>query len=73
MHGHPDAGTFWETHCDKAAREVGFAPVANWPSCYFHTKLTLFLVVYVDDFKMSGPQVNMAMGMEIDSITSQPW
>ena len=62
MYGHPDAGTFWETHCDKAVRDAGLAPTANWPSCYFHAKLKLFLVVYVDDFKMPGPQVSMARG-----------
>ena len=46
-------------------REVGFAPIANWPSCYFHAKLKLLLVVYVDDLKMPGPQVNMAGGWKL--------
>ena len=63
--GHPGAGAFWETRCDKAAREVGFAPIANWPSCYFHAKLKLLLAAYVDDFKMSGPQVSMARGWKL--------
>ncbi len=28
----------------------------QWPSCYDHSKLRVFLAVYVDDFKMSGPK-----------------
>ena len=39
LYGHLGAGTLWETHCDKAVREVGLAPIPNWPSCYFHAKL----------------------------------
>ena len=51
--GHPDAGTFW----------VGFEPIGEeWPSVYIHEKLQLVLVVYVDDFKMAGPQKNLAQG-----------
>ena len=65
LYGHPHTGTFWETQCDKAACEVGFVPIANWPSCYVHAKLKLFLVVYVDGFKISGPQVNMARGWKL--------
>ena len=44
LYGHPNAGTFWEQHCDE-----------EWPSVYIHEKLQLVLVVYVDDFKMAGP------------------
>ena len=29
LYGHPDAGALWETHCDKAVREVGLAPTPN--------------------------------------------
>ena len=27
----------------------------EWPSCYFHKELRMFMIIYVDDFKMSGP------------------
>ena len=44
-------------HCDKHVKSVGFKPVGDeWQSCYFHPALKLYLVVYVDDFKMSGPR-----------------
>ena len=59
LYGHPDAGTFWEEHCDGAVKSIGFDAIPNWPSCYFHKTLRLFLVVYVDDFKMAGPASNM--------------
>ena len=61
--GHPDAGKFWEQHCDESVRAVGFEPIGEeWPSVYIHEKLQLVLVVYVDDFKMAGPQKNLAQG-----------
>ena len=61
LYGHPDAGTFWEQHCDESVRAVGFEPIGEeWPSVYIHEKLQLVLVVYVDDFKMAGPQKNLA-------------
>ena len=63
LYGHPDAGTFWEQHCDQSVRAVGFEPIGEeWPSVYIHEKLQLVLVVYVDDFKMAGPQQNLAQG-----------
>ena len=34
----------------------------NWPSCYFHPQLKLYLAIYVDDFKLSGPTQNMKEG-----------
>ena len=63
LYGHPDAGTFWEQHCDESVRAVGFEPIGEeWPSVYIHEKLQLVLVVYVDDFKMAGPQKKLAQG-----------
>ena len=33
LYGHPDSGTFWEDHCDKESRKVGFKPIGpTWPS-----------------------------------------
>ena len=34
----------------------------EWPSCYFHSAFRLFLVVYVDDFKMAGPRDKLDKG-----------
>ena len=63
LYGHPDSGTFWEKHCDKKVSEVGFEAVGpEWPSVYLHKPLRLFLVIYVDDFKLAGPQENLARG-----------
>ena len=35
----------------------------EWPSTYWQ-ELKLFLVVYVDDFKLSGPKENLKQGWE---------
>ena len=65
LYGHPDAGGCWEKHCESRLRSVGFAPIADWRSCFWHEKLSLFLTAYVDDFKMSGPAGNLAAGWEL--------
>ena len=63
LYGHPDSGTYWERHCDQYLRSVGFTPISEvWNSCYYHEKLKLYLVVYVDDFKLSGPKASLAQG-----------
>ena len=60
LYGHPDAGTFWEKHCDNRLQEVGFNPIPNWPSCYTHNDLQLFVIlgmqtqkIHKDEFKWS--------------------
>ena len=66
LYGHPDSGTFWEKHCDKHVVSVGFEPVSEeWPSCYFHPLLKLFLIIYVDGFKLSGPKINLKQGWSL--------
>jgi hypothetical protein len=40
-------------------------PIPDWRSCFWHSGLSLFLTVYVDDFKMSGPSANMAEGWRL--------
>ena len=67
LYGHPDSGGFWEQHCEKRLKEVGFELVypAAWPSVFFHPTLRLLLAVYVDDFKMAGPKENLAKGWEL--------
>ena len=37
-------------------KSQGLAPIDDWPSCYFHKKYKLFLVLDVDDFKLLGPK-----------------
>ena len=59
LYGHPDAGKFWEEKCDERCREVGFEPIPDWPSCYYHAGWKIVMIVYVDDFKMAGPKQNL--------------
>ena len=56
LYGHPQSGGWWEQHADAIARERGFVPIPNWRGCYFHAELHIFLIIYVDDFKMAGPR-----------------
>ena len=66
LYGYPDSRTMWEIHCDRHVTSVGFKPVGEeWQSCYFHPALKLFLVVYVDDFKMAGPKENLEKGWSL--------
>ena len=59
LYGHPDAGTYWERHCDAHLQTIGFKPIKNWLSAYWNQENKMFLIVYVDDFKMSGPAEKM--------------
>ena len=65
LYGHPDAGGFWEQHCETQLKKVGFVPIPDWPSVFRHPALETFLVVYVDDFKQSGPSANLAEGWRL--------
>ena len=60
LYGHPDAGTFWEQHCEAMLKKVGYVKVKGWASVFRHEELDLFLVVYVDDFKMHPCEVNLS-------------
>ena len=60
LYGHPDSGTFWEKHADERLKRLGFEQVADsWASCYLHEESGMYLVLYVDDFLMSGPEEGM--------------
>ncbi len=51
LYGHPDSGGFWERHCEKHLLARGFVALSDeWRSCFWHPRLSLYLVVYVDDF-----------------------
>jgi hypothetical protein len=65
LYGHPDSGGYWEKHCNTHLGSVGFVPVPEWRSCFFHPKLGLYLTVYVDDFKMSGEAKALKKGWEM--------
>ena len=69
LYGHPDSGGLWERHCEAMLAAVGFImpDPEGWPSVFFHPELKLLMVVYVDDFKMSGPQESIAKGWQIIS------
>ena len=66
LYGHPDAGTFWEQHFEAMLKQVGYVKVKEWASVFRH-ELDLFLVMYVDDFKLSGPAKNIAAGWAVIS------
>ena len=65
LYGHPDSGTDWERHAENHVRSVGFEPVDNWPSCFWHPDHQLFLVIYVDDFKLAGPKHKLKLGWDL--------
>ena len=47
LYGHPDAGGYWEKHCETHLGKVGFTPIPEWRSCFWHDELNLMLTVYV--------------------------
>ena len=56
LYGHPASGAYWEQHCEAKLKQVGFVPITEeWRSCFWHPRLKCMLVVYVDDFKLAGP------------------
>ena len=68
LYGHPDAGGFWELHCEKSLLSVGFERAApEWKSVFRHVALDLLLVIYVDDFKLVGPERNLEKGWKLIS------
>ena len=52
------SGLIWQTHLDSLLKEHSWIPVPAFPSCYIKDRGgkdgVLFLVIYVDDFVMSG-------------------
>ena len=66
LYGHPDSGGYWERHCEEHVVSVGFRPIGDaWRLVYWHDKLKLLLIIYVDDFKMAGPKQTLAKGWEL--------
>ena len=59
----PTQGGYWEAHCDRLVKTLGFKSIGEcgeWRSCYFHEETGLYLCIYIDDFKMAGPQQHLA-------------
>ena len=65
LRGHPDAGGYGKSQCKERLVAGGLTPVPDWSSMYWHSKLKMLLMVYVDDFKMSGPSENMSKGWKL--------
>eukprot|EP00959_Pyramimonas_sp_CCMP1952_P078716 1645537-Pyramimonas_sp.AAC.1 len=62
LYRHPDSGGYWEQHCEGHVAAKGFVKCSPWRSCYFHKELQMSLIIYVDDFKLSGPADKLAQG-----------
>ena len=65
LYGHPDAGGCWELHCNTSMKLVGFKPIPEGQSAFFHPRLKLMLIIYVDDLKLSGPATNLKEGWHL--------
>ena len=65
LYGHPRAGNCWEKHAEAHFAKAGFLKIPEWNSCYYNKKLKLFLTVYVDDLKMSGPRSTINEGWRL--------
>ena len=61
LHGHPVSGGLWEKHCDESVRKAGWEPLPpEWPSCYYRKEFRMFMIIYVDDFKLGGRKENIS-------------
>ena len=59
-----------EVLCEHDRPRLSAQACALWPprqrkSCFWHDVLNLFLVVYVDDFKLAGPATAIKKGWEL--------
>ena len=59
LYGHPESGVYWEQKAHDELTKRGFQEIEDWKSCYWHPDLKVMLVLYVDDFKLSGPAESM--------------
>ncbi len=67
LYGHPMSGVYWELHCNQRLKKKSFSAIPGWEQCFWHSELKLILIVYVDDFKMAGPEENLAKGWKLIS------
>jgi hypothetical protein len=58
LYGRPDAGGYWEQHCDQHLKNCEFDPVApddkSLCSCYYSKMLNCYMIACVDDSKIAG-------------------
>ena len=59
LYGRPDPGVYWEQKAHTELTGRGFQEIEDWKSCYWDPTLKVFLVLYVDDFKLVGPKKSM--------------
>ena len=59
LYGHPEAQGHWDMHLEAILiNKLGYQKFENWPSLYWHEKQRLLLLVFVDEFKLAGPNKN---------------
>lgn len=51
--------------CEDHLRSCGFAAIPSWDSCFWHPRLSLPLIAYVDEFKLEGPSAHLAEGWKL--------
>ena len=66
LYGHPESGGHWEIFADAFLKKEGWTAVSvdAFRSVYWHKVLKTILVLYVDDFRISGPTTSMKRAWE---------
>lgn len=59
LYDHPGLGSAWERHCTDKLRSIGFEPSHTCESRCTHRNIRLNLSVYVDDFNVTGLDVDL--------------
>ena len=59
LYGHPQSGAFWEEPADAKLKSGDWETIGAWSSCLCYPRLDCPLVLYVDDFNLSGPKDNL--------------
>jgi len=69
LYGHPQAGPLYERWAAEQLFSIGFKPVENWLSVFFQESTRCLLILYVDDFILSGPEkFKSAVHKQIGSV-----
>ena len=59
------SGLCYETHYFKALLDFGFQRILGWECVYFHPSHQVILNVYVDDSKLAGKQLSLALAWRL--------
>jgi hypothetical protein len=55
LYGHPEAGGYWEEHCESKILALGWVKIGwEWPSVFWHPVKKAMLVISVDDFQLAA-------------------